>query len=470
MNKSIKWQLLNGTAWSGIGRIVSAGTNFAANIILANSLSPHEYGLYFIANVTIIIISGVGTMGMDQVVIRLIASYDFSGPIQKHIYRRCLAMVAFAIIPVSIIFLFLSPYLFSDLLHANGLISLGLILAIWLMVATMQRQLAETFRGFGDIRSATLFGGVRNCGIIYSASLCLTFVMLVHLKVMSLRSSVIASAGVSLFVVIIAGIWLLLHERKFLNTNKEACTTSQPVLDYRLLIREGWPLWMAMLIMVLGNMGAPWIASIVDVPGKVALYGIAQRFMVLLVAPLTIVNAVMPPIFARLFAQRKFSYLESVVRSVSGMLILPTGLLFLIMFFFGRDILVILFGEYYRSSYPILIILCAAQVINIATGSWQLLLPMAGKRHNSLHTSLIAAFSQLGLAFLLGSNYGIVGVAAGYALGVLITNIIGVLITYRSCDILTIANMSPRMFKQVLDESFVDQRHKLNKAAKKKYD
>lgn len=433
--------MYSGTMWAGAGKLFSMGANFIVTLVLARVLTPAEYGMFFVALTTIVIVASVGTLGMDQIVVRFAAmhagKYDYTSA--RRVIVRCFSIVVAGTLVSCTGFFWFGPAFFQSALNMPTLAAYIGVLVVWLLFATLQRQLAETFRGLNDIRLATLFGGVRSSGIINAALTCFIILILWVGKQLTLFTAWLAMLGSSILVVLIATfvMWRYLrrHEQVQGAGGAYHLTTTTA-------LREGWPLWLAMLVTVLSNVGGSWLAAGLDTSAHVALYGVAQRFVLLLVAPMVVINAVLPPVISQLHVSMQLKQMERIVRSVSGLLLIPTIALLAVLVVGGKPMLSLLFGAFYENAYLILVVLCLGQVVNIATGAWQVVLPMTGARHQMLASSMIAVITQLVLGLALGYRFGVLGVAIGFCASTVITNIVGMFFVHHKLGIWTYAAWS----------------------------
>jgi O-antigen/teichoic acid export membrane protein len=325
-------------------------------------------------------------------------------------------------------FYLLTPWFFADVVKMPVAIALSGSMVLWLLVSTMQRQLAETFRGFNDIRCATLFGGFRNNGILISVLTCAAALVLWATGTMTLARAFAMTVCASLVVVLIAGSTLVRRLR--------AAELSPPAAPSALalpnLLQEGWPLCLVVLISVL------------------RLFAIAQRFVQLLTAPLTVVNSLLPPLVADMYARGQIERLERVVKSVGGLASLPCMAVFVVILVAGRPLLGGLFGAHYQDAYPLLVILCVGQIAFIVTGAWQIVLPMTGHRHLALRVSMSAAAVHVAGSLIGGYFAGVLGVAIGASVGVLAGNLFGLYATRRYLGISTFISIRGSVLREAM--------------------
>jgi O-antigen/teichoic acid export membrane protein len=91
---------------------------------------------------------------------------------------------------------------------------------------------------------------------------------------------------------------------------------------------------------------------------------------------------------------------------------ISAGLFFLLL---GRPALSFIFGPEFGAAYLPLLILCAGQLVNAATGCAILLLNMTGNERYPLLATMVAAFLNVMLNLLLIPPYGIHGAAIATA-------------------------------------------------------
>lgn len=441
MSQKLKQSMVDGGLWAAGGKLVAIAGAFVLNLALARTLSPADYGIYFVVLSTMVILATVATVGMDLVVVRFVAARKAMGDWVgvRAVIVRCLAVVLAMTALVCLVFYLLIPWFFAEVVNMPAAIAFGGLMLLWLFFSTLQRQLAETFRGLNDIRYATLFGGLRNNGIVVSLVTCIIALVLWATGTMTLAAVFTMSMCASLLVVVVAA-WTLRRRLRTAGANQQA-PASPAGWSTAEALYEGWPLWLVSLIAVLRMQGNGWFAAAFDSAENVALFGVAQRFALLLTAPVVIVNALLPPVVAELYARGATVRLERIVQAVGGLASLPCLVILVLILLAGRPALGFLFGESYEAAYPMLVILCIGQIANIVTGAWQIVLPMTGYRQKMLRVSMLAAIVQLSGAIAGGYFAGALGVAIGTCAGVLFGNALGVITVRRHLAIWTLISI-----------------------------
>lgn len=450
MSQELKQSMVDGGLWAAGGRIVAIASSFVLNLLLARSLAPEDYGVYYVVLSTMIILATVGTMGMDRVAMRFVAARKAMGDWDdvRAIIARCLKTVLAATALLCLVFHLLAPWFFGEVVKVPAAIALSGLMVLWLFFSTVQRQLAETFRGLNDIRGATLFGGLRNNGILGSLLTCAAVLALWASGAITLATVFATIVGTSLLVVIVAT-WTLWHRLRAIGGNPRP-NVSPGEWNTLKVLHEGWPLWLASLIAVLRAQVNGWFAAGFDSADQVALFAVADRFTLLLTAPLTIVAMLLPPVVAELHARGENKRMARVVQAVGGLASLPCIAILALIVLAGRPALGFLFGSHYESAYPMLIILCIGQIATIVTGSWQIVLPMTGLRRQTLRISIWAMAVQFLCSIVGGYFAGALGVAVGASAGAIVGNILGILTVHRHLGVWTFISVRRVVLKEAV--------------------
>ncbi len=450
MSHELKQTMVDGGLWAAGGRLAAIASSFVLNLVLARSLAPSDYGVYYVALSTMIILATVGTMGMDRVVVRFAAARKALGDPEgvRAVIARCLKTVFAATVALCVVFYFLAPWFFTQVVKTPAALALIGLMVLWLFFSTLQRQLAETFRGLNDIRGATLFGGFRNNGILASVLTCGAILLLWAADAITLKTVFAATVCTSLLVIVVASSTLRLRLRAMAAGTTSIAADGE--WNLRKVLFEGWPLWLASLIAVLRAQVNGWFAAGFDSADQVALFAVADRFALLLTAPLTIVSMLLPPIVAELHARGELKRMERIVQAVGGLASLPCVAILVLIVLAGRPALGFLFGEHYEAAYPLLIVLCIGQIAAIATGSWQVVLPMTGLRRQTLQISAWAMAVQFVCSIVGGYYAGVLGVAIGASAGTIAGNILGMITAHRHLSIWTFVSIRRSVLKEAV--------------------
>lgn len=423
-------RLLTGGAWVLAGRLVSAVGGMAVSMLLARILVPQELGNYFIIASIAVTGAMLAQFGTHQSVVRLVAGGLARGEPAE--VRRSLRAV-FAIALAGAVFVaggyvagiggIVGKYVFkSEMVQAVA----GLT-AVWLILLHVQMLLAQTFRGFHDLKLAALFDGA------LTQMLLLIVLAITWLVAYDWSFQGVVYVTIMAFMVTVMGSAFLLRQRYW--------SRLPPAngLAMRTTVRLSAPLFVSSTsFVVLGEMHL-WILGAVAAPDQVAIYGAGFRLMQLVVLPLNLANHVIIPTVAELYAQGRKQELERVLRFTAIITALPALIMLAVLTVFAGDVMRLVYGEHFYAGAAVLAILAVGQVVNVLTGSPGVLLAMSDYQHLLMRVSLGGGLLGVIISALLVSSLGAVGVAAGFSMGIAIQNIVMVWLCKRYLGIKTYA-------------------------------
>ena len=406
-----KNNLKSGGIWAFIGKFFTTFMTLVINAILARMLAAEDVGIYFLAFNFALFGAYIGTIGFEQTVVRFIADNLGKKQLKNVSFMIKISFIATTIgsALVGIIFFFSSDWIALSVFQSVGFSSISMILIFWMTANSFQILLGETFRGFQDIRFASIFGGVLSTaiftltlgGIVYFQWITLTLHSTIFIWVLSLAIS--------------NGIGLLTLARKIQLLMKEAETDQKRTLPVKRIFSTTFPLMVVSVSLYILSQCDLWIIGGIGDDKDVAIYGAASKLAMLMSMPSLILNSVVSPMIAEKYAQGKIKGLERTLRTVATLGIIPALGLFLLFITLGKFILSFVFGSsIYGSGEFILILLALKQLINAWVGSTGTVLAMAGRQKQLMNITLWTGVASIILSILLGSIYGGVGVALGF--------------------------------------------------------
>ena len=429
--RSIKEKLFKGSAWAFSGKIVTVISALLVNGFLARLLTPEEMGAYFLTFSVVSVAAIFAQIGLNQTIVKFVAesiAVGDKGRAKNSIYRIFLLGLIGVLLTASILFFFgswLSIELFNSLLMSSVM---GLA-AIWLIILSFQSLLAETFRGFHDIRLATIFGG-----LLTSVGSVLLFATLWFMQGYSelykiILLSLVAGGSSTLIAVIIL-------QRK-ITALKE--NSNEPKIKDIWIV--AWPLWVTNLSLVMLTQLDLWILAIFRTGGEVAIYGASSQMMKLVVVPLMIVNAVVPPLIAEMHKDGNKERLERVLRTTATLAGIPAFLVLICFMLFGDLLLGIVFSDFYKEGAIVLMFLSVGQLVNVWAGSCGLCLMLTGHQITMMIITVASSFIALVAMFLLVDDFGAAGIAFAAAFSMIVQNILMLISTKIKIGIWTHVNL-----------------------------
>jgi O-antigen/teichoic acid export membrane protein len=412
------------------------------NALLARMLSPQEFGAYFLALSIVSFGAVVGSFGLPKTVVRLVAEnmgLNRSGRTRRVIYT-VLGLGVVGTLGVSVAYLLVGDLVGEYLFHSPLLVGITGLIAGWIAISVVQEITAETFRGFHDIRWATLLGGLATGG--KSGGLIMRILLLgilIPLWVKSgptdLHTIMLVCIGSGSVSVLLSG-WLLWGKVSSLGSKaaEEEPVSPKEVLD------DAIPFLVIALTAFVLLSSDIWILGALGSSRDVAVYGAASRLVTFVAMPLLIVNLVLPPIVAEMYAQGKTAKLERTLRTFSTLAGVPSLLVLVGFMLLGGPILGLVYGKpIYQGPEAVLVllILSAAKLVAVWAGSCGMVLQFTGHQTSMLQVSLLTSPLFFVVAILATQRYGPVGVACAAAATTTLQNVIMVLLAKRKTGMWT---------------------------------
>lgn len=406
--------MLTGGAWAFAGKIVTGLSGVLISALLARLLYPEELAAYFLTFSLVSFIVVVVQLGMTNSIVRFVAEAVAvrqyargRSAIQKSLLLTLGASATAGIVLLNGGWLWLSTHV----AHSKLVSGVSLAGVCWMFLLAFQGLLAEIFRGFNDIKSATIFGGLTTA--------LLSLAMFAGLYAVSERGGLDKIVLIS--VLAVCGSVLL--ALPFMSRNISGLAKRGDVMTAKELLTVSFPLWGSYLFLFVLLQADVWILAAFRPQSEVAIYGAASRLASLIALPLMVVNAVIPPIMANYYARDMKQELEKVLRTVATLSGVPLVIIILVLIPFGGFVLRLTFGSFYEAGAVAFTLLCIGQIVNVWMGSPGLLLVQAAKQRVLFVITLCNGVVTLLLLILLVRLGGYNGAAAASMLGVIFQNI-----------------------------------------------
>lgn len=393
--------------------------------LLTRFLIPTDMANYFLAFSLVTATATIGMLGMDQTMVRVVAS---AIPAGNFVTAKKTIFLAFVWSGVGATALAILISLFGSSL---GLIkNVFFLVGLWTVAQTFQNLLAEVYRSLHNIHFASLF---QNRTIINAiVVLILLYVNISHnninIKTLILFI-VLVSIGTDAFGILI--LWAKL---------KKNYITKSDVLETIPLkhLNESLPILGINLLNIIKTQIGIWSIAAFLSKTDVALYGSAIRLAAIISIPLiTIVNALLPPIIAELFAQNQLRKLEQIVRNLATYATIASAILTLTFLLGGEFALGFVFGDFYKKAQLILVILSLGQLFDSASGSCGVVLTMTGHQKSLLKITALSTFVTVFITFIAVLAWGPVGAAWASTIALVLSNILIIFIVKKELGIRT---------------------------------
>ena len=392
------------------GRILGAFSALIAAYSVTTNLSVSDSGIFFLSLGFAIFFSHLLRFGLDNFVLKKCAIY-----LNDTSYRDVLSIVS-----VSVLVCITGSALIFVLLYASKWVvtyeyMTYLLLAFPAAISVaLLGIIAHSLHASGYVFT----GAVTNTSLHYLVfSFFVWFfnptnaVEVIQYFSIACYSALLVQIAIALFIYTLSGI----------NFSEWKSVRIQSV-DYQEIYRTTVPLWMVVIAQQLNQWGGQFISSVHVAEEELALLAIAMRIALLVPMILTAVNMVVSPRFAALYHKGEIEETENVLARSLKLLAVVSLCIFLVMFFFGENVLAV-FGNQYVAAGGLLSILVCGQLVNALTGPSGKLLMMSGFERDVRNSSIVVAAFGLAVALYLTSKYGVYGAAISTALTIATQNI-----------------------------------------------
>ncbi len=413
-SSNLRQRLISGSSWAFVGKIIAAVTGLAVSALLARLLTPKEMGAYFLTFSLVSVAALVAQLGLNQTVVRLVAESLGTGRPGR---ARAAIRIVFrygaggALVVAGLLAFgvgrWLAQHVFASPLIA-GVMGLA---GVWVVILALRSLLAETFRGFHDIRFATIFGGLVT-SVLSAGLFAGLWIMQGHSQLSEVLTLSITAGGTS---TIIGGV-LLRWKVKYLEKGG--------TLKRGEILSIAWPLLITNLTLFVLTQADLWIMGAFRPHEEVAIYGAAVKLVGHIAVPLIIVNSVLPPIIAEMHAQKEKKKLEKALRTAATLAGIPALIVLLVLIFWGKPILGLIYGNFYREGATVLILLSLGQFVNVWVGSCGFTLMMTGHQATMMAITVASGVLTVAGGIWLVRDYGAIGVASASGVTMILQNIV----------------------------------------------
>lgn len=437
--KSLRARLISGGNWAFAAKVVTSILTVALTAIVARIVSPSNLGTFFLCFSVVTFLSLIARFGLDQVAVRLLAENITKGNfghVKSIVLKVLLLSSLFLLVILLVMWLGVGDWVASNFFKNSLATEITGLLALWLIVCTFQLLIPEIFRGFRDIRLASLFQGTTIFGGALTGTVVgfiLMFIWLQHGQ-LSLPGLVKITVFIGLGGVLASCLLLI---KKLQSTPIDY--SAIPSIE---LVRIGLPLLVMNLSMFVLMQVDLWVLGALRSGAEVALYGAATRVIKLITMPLIIANEVVAPVIAELNVQNEKEQLERTLRGAASIAAVPAIGAILLLVLFGGSILSLLFGDFYGQGAIILFFLGIGQIVNVWAGSCGYALIMTGHHKTMMYITMVSGLIAILGCVMVAKEHGAGGVAAMASLAMIVQNIAMVVGVKIHCQVWTHASPS----------------------------
>lgn len=396
-----------------LGKALTAGSTLIVHALLTRLVTPAEYGAYNLAMSVVIVGAMAAQLGLHQAVVRVVAEALGTGHPGRA--RAVVGMVyRYALLGAGGVAVLLlgggGSWLTLVVWDSPLLASVVGGLTVWVVAMAYQYLTSECFRGFQDLRLATTFGGVITGGLIV-LSLATVLVVRGASRLEEVVWISVAATGVSVLLGLVA-----------LRAKLRPLGSPEPY-PRRKLFGIALPMWVNSVTTFALMRSDLWILGAFMPKDEVGFYAAAAGLVATVSMSLILVNLVVPPFIAEMYARGETARLQRVLRTTATLAGVPAFLALMAFVLFGGPILGLVYGADYRVGATVLALLSVGKLVNVATGSCGVTMGMTGHQTKLMTITIATSVLTVGAALLVVRPFGTLGVASTVAAGTVIQNL-----------------------------------------------
>ena len=416
-------EVLSGALIAFALRSVGAVLVFVLNVLIGRLLGAEGAGLYFLALSVVTIGAVITKLGLDNALLRFIATGASSSDWNKvvGVFQLGMRMAACASLAAAALVFIFAPWIAERLFDEVALTSTLRAMCFGIFTFAMMTLLAESLKGLKRIRDSMLVSSVLYPGI----ALIMIWPLARQFGASGAAAAYVLGTGLATLIG-----WIMWR------TNIDGVAAAAPRFERAILWRSCRPLWAMSII----NRGAlTWTPLLLlgfwGSTEEAGVFGAATRVAMLVALFSSSVNAVIAPKLAELYNQGEIETLGKLARRFSLLVTVAASPILLLMIVAG-DWVMGLFGPDFIQGGTALAILAIGQVINTITGPVGYVLIMTGYERDSRNASALSLVLLLGCAIMLVPDQGLIGAATAGAAATIMGNVYKLLLAQRRLNIL----------------------------------
>ena len=411
--------------WALFNRAAGSIAKFVMNLVVARALGAEGAGLFFLFLAWMNVLGVLGGLGLPMYTLRSVSVLEDGEEDHPESHRFVSAALKVALAAGAVmatIVVLSSGFLANLLLPSTDLTYIIRAAAIAGVGVVTLNIFTQALTGRGQIVAAMhLENTIIPLGVISSLAVALF---------LGRKSSPELMVGVYLAALLAA---VLLARWFWLRRLRERLDRENTAAPVHLQPREMASFWGMGVASVMANNVAILALPLFATPADIGLYGIAWRMATMSVTILDALGNVFGPAFARRYARKDAAGLRNELLMSQLYSVLAFAPFVIIFVFFARPILNVI-GEDFIAARQFLMILLVGQLFNSATGLAGLLLSMTHRQQVTSSVTLGQAFLTAALVFVLGSEYGGLGVAIAVTISVCAKNLVLYVLAWLGID------------------------------------
>ena len=395
-----------------LGTIVGRAMNFAAQVLLSNTLGLAAFGAFTLGQSLLSFLSSLSQAGLHQATMRYLAMgrANQQPAVIRGVMRFAAPRVVLASLALGCALALLrepiAAWFFRKPEIAPVLLWVGLVLPF----LCVMNWLCFALRGFRAIKAEAVLKDV-----VHPALFILLCAGTLALSTLSLR----ATWWAFLFSTALAMLYGAVRTYRLMQATPRARPDHNVSGDMR---RFALPIWFNRLFVAIMSQSDRLLIGVFSTVAQVGMYHAAYRLAMFQTMAMTSFVPMFSTAIAEAFARDDRQTIVHYYRMVVRWSLLVTLPVCLTCVLFARELL-LLFGREFEAAVPVLMLVTAASFVDAAVGPAGQILQIIGRERAGLVLVMIAAGLAVGVNMILIPQWGAFGAALGTALGIITLNL-----------------------------------------------
>ena len=395
-------------------RSFGAALQIIVLLVITNNASEELVGQYNYFNSTIIVLSAIILLGMNNSFLQFSGKLEANGNFEKivSLYKKNLLIIFLVFITITLLYGFVVNLQILDYFKDPEIILI--INKVFLVILPFSITLLnlEVLRALDYLYFSEILRNIARHGVF----LLFICVLLIISKINYLLDVFI----ISFLVLAVLSSIVIVLKMKTLTSSKEGN------ISYKEIVFVSFPMSFSLISLLIMQSFDIYVLENYYTFREVAYYGIAIKISAVVGIILTSINATIAPKISKLFFGNNFNDLDKLIKKatkLNAILTIPL-ILFLIVF---SSLILSFFGQGYLNAQKALYIILAGQVVNALCGPVALYLNMTGRQVFFQKVLLLVLMLNIILNLVLIPKYEMVGAAISTAFSFVLWNIFGLI-------------------------------------------
>lgn len=414
--------MTSGAGIVSLGLIIGTGLEYITRIALARILAPAAYGLFELSYSIVLFGSMFSLLGMGTSLARFVAYYKESDSLAtiKGAIVGASRINAVAIVTTFLILWFGAGYMAQELFAKPALEPILKLFLLGLPLMSVSALILAALRGFTAMKQWIIAQNLA-VNIFRFSAVAALLMLLPHWA----NVTTVVIIYVLSFALRTALSWFYLRQYPPLQRSVQADLSITPHL-----VRFSLPLMVSDVMSEMRRNLEVLLLGFFATSRDIGIFSAAAIVSQLINVPSIGLERVFMPVASGLYAKGQVAQVHGLFKTSARWMFYLTTPPLVCLLLFAEPVTLTLFGQAYRGTGSILVVLVIGYFANAATGLWEPMLLAKGKTVAVMSLRMVWIGSSVLTALLLIPRMGVMGAAWSVSLPFVIMNTLGVVVLF----------------------------------------